>query len=254
VRDVHLPGRQLDPHQIADTFQSAIQRTEDGRELSQVSTPSYVARVLATYSEKMACDIETWNGSTVYAVPIRTTCGLNSDNEVYGTLELPAVGDFVFVEFLGGKENSPIITGTIFPYFNKYFQDSQKPVASDNKAFTLKLLEKGKLKTYRKVFLSGTTIEVQEDGSFIVETPSGSFIHIKESGGKIIVTSSGDMIELNGNSKEFVTHTELNSALQTFLTSLKSAVALGCQGGSGGTIASVTIDISSAKATKVKTG
>jgi len=254
MRGAHLPGRSLDPHQIADTFQSAIQRTEEGREFSQVSTPSYVAEVLATYSEKMACDIKTWNGSTVYAVPIKTTCGLNSDNEVYGTLELPAVGDFVFVEFLGGKENAPIITGTIFPYFNKYFQDSQKPVNSDNKAFTLKILEKGKPKTFRKVFLSGTTIEIQEDGSFIVETPSGSFIQIKESDGKLIVTSSGAMIELNGNTKDFVTHSELNSALQTFLTSLKAAVASGCQSGAGGTIATVTIDISSAKATKVKTG
>jgi hypothetical protein len=254
VRGVHLPGKELDVHQIADTFQSAIQRTEEGRELSQVSTPSYVAEVLATYSEKMACDIKTWNGSTVYAVPVRTTCGLNSDNEVYGTLELPAVGDFVFVEFLAGKENAPIITGTIFPYYNKYFQDSQKPVKSTNKAFTKKLLEKSKLKTFRKVFLSGTTVEVQDDGSVIIETPSGSFVHMKESDGKIIITSDGNMIELNGNSKDFVTHTELNTALQTFLTALKAAVAAGCQAGAGGVITTVTIDISSAKATKVKTG
>jgi len=41
---------------------------------------------------------------------------------------------------------------------------------------------------------------------------------------------------------------ELNTALQTFLTALKAAVASGCQTGAGGNIASVTLDISTAKA------
>jgi hypothetical protein len=254
VRGVGLPGKLLDHNQIADTFQNSVQRAEEGGMFSRASVPSFPAEVRAVYSEKMTCDIKTWNGSVVFNVPIRTKGGLNSNNEVYGELELPSPGDFVLVEFMGGKESSPMITGTILPYFNKYFQDSQVPANSSGKQFTKKLLEKGKPKLARKIYPSGTTIEVQENGSLIIETPSGSFMHMKESDGKIIITSHGDMIELNGNSKDFVTHAELNTALQTFLTALKAAVAAGCQAGAGGVIATVTIDISSAKATKVKTG
>ncbi len=51
----------------------------------------------------------------------------------------------------------------------------------------------------------------------------------------------------NKGAARFVTYTELNAALQSFLTALKAAVAAGCQGGSGGTIASVTLDISASK-------
>lgn len=65
---------------------------------------------------------------------------------------------------------------------------------------------------------------------------------------------SDGTIELNGNSDRFVLWNELSSVLSTFLTNLKAAVASGCQGGSGGTIATVTLDISSAKSQTLKTG
>lgn len=61
-----------------------------------------------------------------------------------------------------------------------------------------------------------------------------------------------DGIELNGNTKEFVTWTELNTALQALILAINSTFASKSNGsGSAGTL---TLDISAAKTTTVKTG
>jgi len=198
MRGVGLPGRLLDSSVIADTYQGSAQSAEQTQKLTKAS--SFVAKILAVYSEKMACDIETWNGSTKYMVPILTKGGLNANDEVYGELELPEVGDTVVVDFLEGREGMPMIVGTVLPFYNKYFQDNQTPANSANKAFTLKLLEKSKLKTYRKIFRSGTTVEVQEDGSLIVETPSGIYIQLDEANGVIKVSDpNGNIFTIDSN-------------------------------------------------------
>jgi hypothetical protein len=251
MKKLSLPGRTLEPHEIAQTFQGSAGAAE--RSPGLVHAMSYTAEVLAVYSEKMACDIRTWNGSTKYMVPIRTVGGLNSSNEVWGEVELPAVGDTVIVEFLEDREGMPMITGTVLPFYNKHFQGAQVAANSGSKAFTKKLLEASKPKTYRRIFKSGTTVEIQENGTIILESPSGSVLNIKESNGQIDITASGGVVNINGNTKYLVTHSELNTALQSFLTALKAAVSAQCQSGSGASIASVTLDISSAQASKVKT-
>jgi hypothetical protein len=198
MRGVGLPGRTLDPHVIADTYQGSAQSAERSQKLTKAS--SFIAKVLAVYSEKMACDIQTWNGSTKYMVPVLTKGGLNSDNEVYGVLELPEVGDMVIIDFLEGREGMPMIIGTVLPFYNKYFQDNQTPINSGSKAFTLKLLEKDLPKTFRKIFRSGTTIEIQEDGSLIVETPSGTYIQLDEANGVIKVEDpDGNLFTINSD-------------------------------------------------------
>jgi len=65
-----------------------------------------------------------------------------------------------------------------------------------------------------------------------------------------------DGIELNGNSKAFVTHAELDSALQTFKTDLNLHVHTSAVSGSPTSppISPMSIDISAAKTTTVKTG
>lgn len=61
-----------------------------------------------------------------------------------------------------------------------------------------------------------------------------------------------DGIEMNGNTKSLVTWEQLNTVLQTFITSLNSAFATKTNGaGSPGTL---SLDISSAKTTTIKTG
>jgi len=153
---------------------------------------SYICEVMAVYSERNTCDIKSWcSGGLHKDVPILTKGGL-VDGEVYGEINLPAIGDRVVIDFLGGKESLPIIVGFIFPYLNNKFAKGT-PVDSSSKTYTKTFLEENKPKTYKRIFPSGTTVEVQEDGSLIIETPSGSFIKIDES-------SSGDIsIEANSN-------------------------------------------------------
>lgn len=63
-------------------------------------------------------------------------------------------------------------------------------------------------------------------------------------------------VELNGNSKSFVTHAELTTALNTFLIALNAHTHNCTAPGSpsGPVLTSITLDISSAATTTVKTG
>jgi len=170
--------------------------------------PMSVAKVLQPYSDRMTCDVLGSNGAVIRNVPVRTRGGLANNNaNVYGEMELPAIGSWVTIEFLEGKQSMPMITGTILAYSHGNLQASQTPPNSGSKQYTKKLLEANKLLTYRKIFLSGTTVEVKDDGTIIVETPSGSFIMIDESNsGKTTISARGNTIimdsgkvTINGN-------------------------------------------------------
>ena len=100
------------------------------------------------------------------------------------------------------------VLGTIVPYLtNEYNADA---VNSANKQFTLKLLEKGKEKHDKKIFKSGTTLEVEEDGTITVETPTGAYVkideaneemHIEDPHGNIVAINSDgiQLTDANGN-------------------------------------------------------
>lgn len=79
---------------------------------------------------------------------------------------------------------------------------------------------------------------------------------LKSDGSKLrIINNQG--IEFNGNDKTFVTHAELDSALQIFMTALNEHRHTGVDTGSGTSgppSSSMSIDISSASTTTVKTG
>jgi hypothetical protein len=193
-----------------DVTQSMIERMESmsGRDI----VPSNVAKVIATYPKAMTCDIETSNGMIVQNVPVMTRCGL-IEEEVFGVLDLPEIDSYVLVMQLGDRESFPIIIGTLIPYNNKLYQGSQVPVNSADKQFTLKLLEDVSDKVYRRIFKSGTTVEVQEDGTIILETPDGTYIKIDSTNSeitvedintnKIILNSDGINIDdANGNNIE----------------------------------------------------
>jgi len=68
---------------------------------------------------------------------------------------------------------------------------------------------------------------------------------------KIYLDTSGN-IALNGNTKRLVTYAELNTALQLLVTAINGALATKANGsGSAGTL---TLDISAAQTTTVRTG
>lgn len=93
------------------------------------------------------------------------------------------------------------------------------------------------------------------------------------SGDKVVLDATsyplevkGETIQLNGNSKEFVTHTELDAALQGFITKYNTDMAAILAGATAAIAASglwstplanigiASLDISSSKTTTIKTG
>ena len=90
-------------------------------------------------------------------------------------------------------------------------------------------------------------ISVSKGGTVIYSTtPDGQTLKSK------IELKPDGTIELNGSSKKFVTHTELNTALQTFITALNIVIGTKLDGvGSPGVL---SLDITSAATSTLKTG
>lgn len=85
-----------------------------------------------------------------------------------------------------------------------------------------------------------------EEGKLTIESKAETIINAKK-------------IELNGNSKQFVTWSELNTALSTFVQNLNISLQTGATPSGGGKVTFATpppssIDISSAKSQKVVLG
>lgn len=156
---------------------------------------SFIAQIIQVYSDRMTCDILTVDGATIQNVPVITKGGL-INGKVYGEVCLPAVDDYVIVGYGSYGQRHKIILGTILPYLvNEFIKDA---VNSSSKQFTKKLFVADKPLEDRRIFKSGTTVEVQEDGTAIIETPSGAYIKMDESADEIHIVDS------NGNSFDMV--------------------------------------------------
>lgn len=96
-------------------------------------------------------------------------------------------------------------------------------------------------------------LDVLDDGSYKM-TGNGYTVEVT-TGGTIKI--NGQAIELNGNTKQFITWTEFNTAYQAMLSIVKAHVhpdpSSGVTGPSS-TLTAMTSDISAAKTTTVKTG
>lgn len=149
----------------------------------------FMAQVVSRYSDRMTCDVKTIDGFTIKNVPMLSDAGL-ADGKPYGTLSMPNVDDWVIVSSGGYGARQYIIIGSVVPYLTNEFTDNA--VNSDDKQFSLKLLEEDKSDTYRKIFKSGTTIEVDENGSVVLETPSGMYAQLDEENGEIILKGHMD--------------------------------------------------------------
>ena len=87
-----------------------------------------------------------------------------------------------------------------------------------------------------------------QEGETVIYSTSADGNTIKS---QIKLTVDGK-IELNGSSKTLVTYSELNTALQTLITGLNSLLATKLDG--GGAPGTLTLDISAAETSTVKTG
>lgn len=174
--------------------------------LSQLGHP-FMAKVTAAYSDRMTCDLETFDKQRLPNVPVMTKGGL-VDGEHYGEMDLPAVDDYVIVMFASYGTRHKVIVGTILPYLaNEFLSDA---VGSQNKQFTKTVLEADKPLEYRRILKSGTSVQVEEDGTITVETPTGRYIKVDEAtpeikiedpdGNIITLDSSGvTIVDANGN-------------------------------------------------------
>ena len=101
-----------------------------------------------------------------------------------------------------------------------------------------------------------SSIYFKKDG-LTIYTKSGATVNITNTGAIDInaaakITADGTAIELNGATKSFVTHAELSTALAGFVSALNTALSSKKdEPGSPGTL---TLDISGAATTTVKTG
>jgi hypothetical protein len=201
-------GQAYSSRSIARASQSGIEFLQKLPHSDKVEVTLCV--VNAVNPQEMTCDLVTSNGSIKQHVPILAKCGLDdaTASQIWGEFELPAVHSTVVVLFILGKESFPVIIGTLYPFATNLFQAGQTPVNSSSKQFTKSLLQKGlDAKTYRRIFKSGTSIEVQSNGTIVVETPSGGYFELNETNQTFVVKdaqgniiqSSGTSITLNGN-------------------------------------------------------
>jgi len=138
---------------------------------------------------------------------------------------VPKVDDWVVVYFIAGNMTRP-----------RYRSRTAAITGSTPGSYTG--VEKNVL------FDDGTTVIVYDDESKELSITGPA---------KIIVTC--DAIELNGNGKKFVTHSELNTALQTFITALNLHTHPTAAVGSPSPPTSpMSLNIASAATTTVKTG
>lgn len=94
---------------------------------------------------------------------------------------------------------------------------------------------------------SGVTVDISNAGKLTITTADDVDINSTKK-----ITADGTAIELNGATKSFVTHAELSTALSGFISALN--LALGTKLDGGGTPGTLTLDISGAATTTIKTG
>ncbi|MDE1868063.1 MAG: hypothetical protein KGI08_10205 [Thaumarchaeota archaeon] len=201
----------------------------------------FMAVVVNAYSDRMTCDIapppnvpNTGSNTTpleavFFNVPVVVNGGIDpQSNEIWGEMETPQVNDYVIVDYLGPYYTMMAIVGTIYPFTMSYFQSNQTPVNSTNKQFSKKLLVSNQLKTYRRIFKSGTTIEIGEDGTVTIETPSGSYIQMSESGDNITIEPKNKVSIKNASQNLYTLLNNLQSALNNFSdAAAQSAITAG---------------------------
>jgi hypothetical protein len=95
-------------------------------------------------------------------------------------------------------------------------------------------------------------------GSAVIDMKTNGSINVNSGGANVVVDSGGGNVEINGNTKKFVTHTELDIALQLFATSLNlhvhNLITPSPGSPTGPPIPTMSLDISSSATTTVKTG
>lgn len=152
---------------------------------------SFIARVIKCHSDRMTCDIEAPDGAIFHNTAILTKAGL-VNGAPYGEIDLPVAGDYVLVTYGGRGRRQTVVIGTIVPYLNPSFMGA--PVNSSGKSYTTEFLEADREGAYKRVFHSGATVEVAEDGTIVVETPNGMHILMDVTANKVVINGNLEVL------------------------------------------------------------
>lgn len=172
-------------------------------------------------TDNYGCTVVLRNSGIVLAqVPVATPR--------IGHASIPAVGDLVLVQFLGGDVNAPVIVGSLYndedrPPLNDAGQVAlHLPLgAADGDAVKL-LLQSGDTRAVELALGSGLTLQLQDDDPVVkLEVDGGKATVQIDRDGAISIQSQGDVtLETQGNLS--VKGTEIKVEAQATLT-LKGA-------------------------------
>ncbi|MCC6166171.1 MAG: Rhs element Vgr protein [Caldilineaceae bacterium] len=172
-------------------------------------------------TDNYGCTVVLRNSGIVLAqVPVATPR--------IGHASIPAVGDLVLVQFLGGDVNAPVIVGSLYndedrPPLNDAGQVAlHLPLgAADGDAVKL-LLQSGDTRTVELALGSGLTVQLQDDDPVVkLEVDGGKATVQIDRDGAVSVKAQGDItVETQGNLS--VKATEIKVEAQATLT-LKGA-------------------------------
>lgn len=151
----------------------------------------FIAKVTNSYSDKMTCDLQTLDGQPLKNIPVMNNAGV-VDGAPYGEINLPEVGDYVIVMYAAYGNRHKVVIGTITPYLSNVF--SKDAVNSSNKTFAKKVTESGVTKERRIIFKSGASVQVQKDGTIIVEAPNGMYIQMDVANSKINMANGNSTV------------------------------------------------------------
>jgi uncharacterized protein involved in type VI secretion and phage assembly len=184
-------------------------------ELGQIRTAELAvvkdqhAHESASDNDNYACDVELRNsGLALKQVPVATG--------QIGSASIPAVGDLVLVQFIGGDLNAPVITG-------RFYNDQDRPPVNTDGQWVLHLplgagdsdavdiqLQSGDSRALQMKFGSGLTIQLQDDDPAVkIDVGGGNAKLTIGKDGAVTVESQGD-ISVKGNQITIEAQGQLN--------------------------------------------
>ncbi|MBI3953337.1 MAG: Rhs element Vgr protein [Chloroflexi bacterium] len=159
--------------------------------------------------DNYACTVQLRNSGIVLKhVPVATSR--------IGGVSIPAVGDLVLVQFIGGDVNAPVITGSLY-------DDEDRPPAnmdgqailhlplgaSDSDAVHIELTS-GDSRSILLKLGTGISVEVKDDDPVVKLSVDGSKAKLQiDRDGAVLVESQGD-IQVKGNAVSIEAQGELN--------------------------------------------
>jgi hypothetical protein len=166
--------------------------------------------------------------------------------------------DFVIVGFKNGNRKRPYYFGInqeLKDMMPSEYDGTLQVLFQSNKGDLLATYDDDNKELYIEIGDNKYTINtngiIREDANSNKEEMTTTGIKWTDTNGNTI-EMTGTTVDINGNSKKFVTYTELNAALQAMVTAANALYLTSADNGVAG--GGLTLNISAAESTKARTG